>query len=74
MGKNTWLFYFDPPCITPLNIVIKDMKEFVVEQVVCHDFLYFNDKKWMVQWFGTETLDETCENYELKDVEAFHHY
>ena len=68
-------FYFDPNYVTPLNIAVKDTDEHVVEKIVAHDFSNFNDKRWLVQWSGTEAPDQTWETYEtLKDVEAFHHY
>ena len=64
-------FYFDPAYVTPLNIAVKDTDEFVVDRIVAHDFTNVNEKKWLVGWAGTETPEETLENYDtLKNVEA----
>ena len=55
---------FDPAYVTPLNIAVKDTYEFVVERIVSHDFTNVNDKKWLVRWDGTDTPEETWENYD----------
>jgi len=68
-------FYFDPAYVTPLNIAVKDTDKFVVDRIVAHDFTNVHEKKWLVRWAGTDTPEETWENYDtLKNVEAFHQY
>ena len=32
-------FYFDPNYVTPLQIAAKDTDEYVVENILAHDFL-----------------------------------
>ena len=65
-------FYFDPAYVIPLNIVVKDAHEFVVEGIVCHDFTNVTRNSLFV---GPVWDTRNLENYDmLKDVEAFHHY
>ena len=49
-------FYFDPNYVTPLQIDAKDTDEYVVENILAHDFLDYNDKRC---WASTDATNET---------------
>ena len=55
---HTHPFYFDPTYVTPLNIVVKDTDETVVDTIIQHNFSDPHEKTWLVRWvfdFPSET-------------------
>jgi hypothetical protein len=67
-------FYYDPKFLTPIHVAARDTNEYVVKQILKHDFTDPNNKLWLVQWQLGGDEDETWEPFDvLKDVEAFHH-
>ena len=45
----TLLFYYDPKFVTPINVAARDTNEYVVKQILKHDFTDPNKKLWLVQ-------------------------
>jgi transposase InsO family protein len=68
-------FYYDSDFVTPLNIAVKDTEEFVVADIVDHQFDTQGTPTWRVRWDGYDVSEDTWEPWDhLRDVEHFHAY
>jgi len=64
-------FNHAPTYVVPLNIVVKDTDEYVVDQIVGHHIYNPTDTQWRVRRAGYEASDDTWEPLaNIKDVEV----